>query len=109
MRFFVPLSNDSNDGENLYRRVSDKLKQTKEAPAERRIYLLKFQEEGRRRTIAVGGDFHVSDQGPVIAIFQGGDTATYYVCTPNHGVFEGEPYAIPNDGNVEMEEFSALR
>jgi hypothetical protein len=109
MRFFVPLSNDLNDGEDLYKKVSERLKQTKEPPAERRIYLLKFQEDGRRHTIAVGGDFHRPEEGPVVAIFQGGDTANYYVCTPNHGVFEGEPYAIPKDANVEVEEFSALR
>jgi hypothetical protein len=109
MRFFVPLSNDPDDGERLYETIGDRLKQIKEAPLERRIYVLKFQEEGKRCTIAVGDDPQQSINGPVIAIFQGGATLTYYVCTPKHGAFEGEPYAIPDDATVEVEEFSALR
>jgi hypothetical protein len=109
MRFFVPLSNDPDDGERLYEAVRDRLKQIKEAPVERRIYVLKFQEKGKRCTIAVGDDPQQSINGPVVAIFQGGATSTYYVCTPKHGAFEGEPYAIPSDATVEVEEFSALR
>lgn len=109
MRFFVPLSNDLDDGERLYETIRDRLKQIKETPAERRIYVLKFHEEGKRCTIAVGDAPQQSINGPVVAIFQGGATSTYYVCTPKHGAFEGEPYAIPGDAIVEVEEFSALR
>jgi hypothetical protein len=109
MRFFVPLSNDPDDGERVYETIRDRLRQIKEAPVERRIYVLKFQAEGKRCTIAVGDDPQQSINGPVVAIFQGGATSTYYVCTPKHGAFEGEPYAIPGDATVEVEEFSALR
>jgi len=109
MRFFVPLANDSNHSEHLYEAVRDRLKNTKEPTAERRIYLLKFQEEGKRRTIAVGDEFHRITDGPIMAILQGDSTANYYVCTPKHGAFEGEPYTIPRDANVEVVEFSALR
>ena len=109
MRFFVPLSSDADHGERLYDMVCDRLKQNKEAARERRIYVLKFQEEGKRRTVAVGDELHRESDGPVLAILQGGDTSTYYICTPKHGGFEGEPYAVPTDGHIEVEEFSALR
>jgi hypothetical protein len=85
------------------------LQETKEPTAARRIYVLKFQEDGKRRTIAVGDELHRLVDGPVIAIFEGNATSTYYVCTPKHGGFEGEPYAIPKEAAVEVEEFSALR
>jgi hypothetical protein len=109
MRFFVPLSNDVNHAEHLYEKVRDRVAQMKEAPAARRIYILKFDDEGKRRTIAVGDEFHKLGDGPIIAIFQGNSTSTYYVCTPKHGAFEGEPYQIENDAAIEVEEFSAVR
>ena len=109
MRFFVPLANDPNHGEYLYSTVRDRLRNTREPAADRRIYVLKFHEEGKPRTIAVGDEFHPSTDGPVMAILQGDATSNYYVCTPKHGAFEGEPHAISKDASIEVEEFSALR
>lgn len=109
MRFFVPLSKNPDEGECLYAAMRDRLKQTKEPPAERRIYVLKFKEKGKSRTIAVGGELHQLFNEPVVAIFQGGATSTYYVCTPKHGGFEGEPYEIASGATTEVEEFSSLR
>lgn len=109
MRFFVPLSNDADHGERLYEIVRNRIRETAETPVERRIYVLKFQEEGKRRTIAVGDAFHRMSDEPVLAILQGANTSTYYVCTPKHGAFEGEPYAVPRVQSIEVEEFSALR
>ena len=110
MRFFVPLSKDPDHGEHVYKALRDRLTNSKEALSDRRIYVLKFQQEGKRQTIAVGGDFHRFADGPVMAVFQGDVSSTYYVCTPKHGVFEGEPYPIQKDAGVEVvEEFSALR
>jgi hypothetical protein len=110
MRFFVPLSNDPDHAEHLYESIRHRLKETREPSSERRIYVLKFQgEEGKRLTIAVGGQVHGLSDEPVLAIFRGLTTATYYVCTPKHGAFEGQPYAIPEEASVEVEEFSALR
>ena len=109
MRFFVPLCHDANDGERLYETIRSRLQETKEPAAERRIYVLKFQEDGKRRTIAVGDELHRLVDGPIVAIFEGDATSTYYVCTPKHGAFEGEPYAVPKETTIEVEEFSALR
>src|SRR5579884_2414632 len=109
MRFFVPLSNSPNDGERLYETIRKRLQETKEPTAARRIYVLKCQEDGKRRTIAVCRELHRFVDGPVMAIFEGNSTSTYYVRTPRHGGFEGEPYAIPKEAAVEVEEFSALR
>ena len=109
MRFFVPLSKDPDEGECLYTAMRDRLKQTREAPAERRIYVLKFEDEGKCCTISVGSELHQLFNEPVVAIFQGGTSSTYYVCTPKHGGFEGEPYEIPSGATIEVEEFSSLR
>jgi hypothetical protein len=109
MRFFVPLSKDPDEGECLYAEMRDRLKQTREEPAERRIYLLKFQDEGRSCTISVGSELHQLFNEPVVAIFQGCNTSTYYVCTPKHGAFEGEPFEIPSGATIGVEEFSSLR
>lgn len=67
MRFFVPLSNDLEDGERLYETIRDRLKKT---PVERQIYVLKFHEEGKRCTIAVGDDPTI-DQRPGCSHFPG--------------------------------------
>ncbi len=64
MRFFVPLSNSPTDGERLYETIRNRLQETKEPTAARRIYVLKFQEDGKRRTIAVGDEFHRLADGP---------------------------------------------
>jgi hypothetical protein len=109
MRFFVPLSNNADHSEQLYKTLCDRLAQTKEAPNERRIYVLKFEEGGKRRTIAVGDQFHRLSDGPVLAIVQGQSSSNYYVYTPRHGAFEGEPYPIRPEESIEAEEFSALR
>lgn len=109
MRFFLPLSNDQDDSERLYETVRNRLKETKEAPTQRRIYVLKFQENGQRKTVAVGDELHGLGDGPVMAILQGDSTSTYYICTPKHGTFEGEPYIVRNDACLDVEEFSALR
>ena len=71
MRFFVPLSNDLDDGERLYETIRNRLKQIKETLVERRIYVLKFHEEGKRCTIAVGDDPQQSINGPVVSHFPG--------------------------------------
>ncbi|MBV9083848.1 MAG: hypothetical protein JOZ62_14310 [Acidobacteriaceae bacterium] len=109
MRFFVPLSRDPEEGENIYGRIRERLKSTKEPPSDRRIYVLRYQQEGKPQTIAVGDDFKRLSDGPVLAILEGGETSKYYVCTPKHGAFEGEPFPIEKDKGIAIEEFSALR
>lgn len=109
MRFFVPLAQDPDHGEHLYMLLRARLANIREPPTEQRIYFLKFQQLGKCHTIAIGGNCDLFADGPVIAIFQGGATSTYYVCTPKHGVFEGEPYPIRGDECISIEEFSALR
>src|SRR5690242_9039232 len=109
MRFFLPLSNDPDHAEQMYEGIRHRLAETREPPTERRIYELKFQEDGRRQTIAVGNELRHSNGEPVIAILEGSGNSTYYVCTPKHGAFEGEPHAIASAGTVEVEEFSSLR
>ncbi|MBV9085084.1 MAG: hypothetical protein JOZ62_20600 [Acidobacteriaceae bacterium] len=108
MRFFVPLSRDPHHGEHVYNTLREQLTKNKEPVADKRIYALKFHEDGKRRTLAVGDEFHRFGDGPVLAIFQGDVTSTYYICTPKHGGFEGEPVVIGNHGGAETEEFSAL-
>jgi len=110
MRFFLPLSNDPGHAEQMYESIRRRLTQTREHPSERRIYPLKFHENGRRQTLAVGNELRLSTGGePVIAILEGSGSSTYYVCTPKYGAFEGEPHAIASVGSVEVEEFSAMR
>ena len=109
MKFFVPLCNNPDHGDQLYETARGRLRETKEAPADRRIYVLKFEEEGKRRTIAVGDEFHKLADGPVVAILQGSTTSTFYICTPKHGAFEGEPYPVSGEATLEVEEFTAIR
>ncbi|HET8827498.1 MAG TPA: hypothetical protein VFM77_20325 [Terriglobales bacterium] len=109
MRFFLPLSNDPDYAEQMYEGIRQRFTETREPPTERRIYVLKFHENGRGQTIAVGNELRRSTGEPVIAILEGSGSSTYYVCTPKHGAFEGEPHAIASMGTVEVEEFSAMR
>ena len=108
MRFFLPLSNDPDHAEQIYESIRHRLTETREPPTERRIYALKFHEDGRRHTIAVGDELRRSNGEPVIAILEGSGNSTYYVCTLRHGAFEGEPHAITRVGTVEVEEFSSV-
>ena len=109
MRFFLPLSNDPDHAEQMYESIRHRLTETREPPTERRIYALKFNEDGRCHTIAVGNELRRSNSEPVIAILEGSSNSTFYVCTPKHGALEGEPHAITQVGAVEVEEFSSVR
>jgi hypothetical protein len=69
------------------------------AVTKRRIYRIGFRQENQDNTATVGERFGEI----VIAIFQG--QHGYYICTPNHGVFHGQPLLVSYDCVTHIELF----
>ena len=107
MRFFLPFANDSRHAEERYRTIRDRVAASMGPVSDRRIYRLKFKQEGRQRTAIVGSDRHGFGTQPVLAIFEGSD-GILYVFTQKSGLFDGEPHPVGRSEVVEAEDFSAL-
>jgi hypothetical protein len=108
MRFFVPTSNDSHHSEDLYQAIRNRVASENRALSERRIYQLKFRQDGHLQTAAVGSDAHGLGKGSVIAIFEGLDNR-FWVCTHDGSdISQPEPHPVPASEIVATEDFSAL-
>jgi hypothetical protein len=104
MRFFVPAASDFQDGEALYQRIRARVAQFK--PTDRRIYKVKFADGDKVETLAVGNSFRQLGDEPVLAIVEANNH--WLICTTNHGALKGEPFRIPRDAALDVEEFTAL-
>jgi len=107
MRFFIPSANDPGHAEELYCKIRDQVAASQGSVIDKRIYRLKYQDEGGPATVVVGSDRHRFGAGPVLAIFEGAD-GTHYICTQKAAVSEAEPHALPSSAVVDAEAFSAL-
>jgi len=106
MRFFVPSTNDVSHGEAVYQRLREKLAGSSGPLRERRICSMRFEEHGRALTLAVGDSFHRLGGQPVLAIVEGDNC--YLICTAHHGVDSGEPYRVPQENVLKVEDFTAI-
>jgi hypothetical protein len=107
MRFFVPFTNNLRHAEELYRKLRDQLTADGSSLSERRIYRLKYEQEGHQQNAAVGSDRqHGFGHGPVLAIFES-DNGVHYICTAKEGGLAAEPHPMPSSTVREVEEFSA--
>ncbi|MDQ2776285.1 MAG: hypothetical protein M3Y57_15410 [Acidobacteriota bacterium] len=107
MRFFVPATTNSRQAEEVYRNVREHVAATIGSMSERRIYRLKYSEDGQTHTALVGSDRHPFGTQPVIAILEGVNGA-HYICTQKSGAFEVDPHPVSSNTIIEAEEFSAL-
>ena len=107
MRFFVPSVNDSRQAEELYHQLRDKVTASGEAISDKRIYRLKYRQEGHPETLVVGSDRHNFGGGPIVAIFEGAN-GTHYICTQRASAADAEAHPLPSSAIVEEENFSAM-
>ncbi|MBV9155107.1 MAG: hypothetical protein JO097_02525 [Acidobacteriaceae bacterium] len=107
MRFFVPSANDLHQAEEMYRTIRERVAASAGPVKDRRIYRLKFKQEGTQHTALVGSDRHAFGNQPVLAIFEGSD-GVHYVCTQAGSASDGEPHPVDRNAVVEAEDFSAL-
>ena len=104
MRFFLPTVLDVSDTEALYQQIRDRVGHA--CLTDRRIYRVKFEHDGRVQNLAVGDSFRRLGGEPVLAIVEAG--SAFFVCTRHHGAVDGEPFRIPADRALEIEEFTAV-
>jgi len=102
MRFFVPGIITDNP-HVLYERIRSNLEHS--TLTDRRIYRIKFEQDGSVQNLAVGGSCRQFGSEPVLAIVEA--ESGYFVCTPHHGGIEGEPLMVPRDRALEVETFTA--
>lgn len=107
MRFFFPSVTNLSQAETAYRAIRDRLASANGGISDRRIYRLKFQQDGNQRTAVVGSDAHGFGNEPIVAIFERSDGG-FYVCTQKAAGVEAEPHAVQTSSVIEAEEFSAL-
>jgi len=102
MRFFIPRV-INHDPHRLYERIRSNLQHS--SLTDRKIYRIKFEQDGSVQNLAVGGSFRLFSSEPVLAIVEA--ESAYFVCTPHHGGIEGEPLMVPRDRALEVEAFTA--
>jgi len=102
MRFFIPHVINS-DSHALYRRIRNNLEPA--SLTDRRIYRIKFEQDGKVQNLAVGDSFRSFGSEPVLAIVEA--ESGYFVCTPHHGGIDGEPLVVPRDRALDVEVFTA--
>ena len=107
MRFFVPAAGDSRAAEETYQKIRDQLATFVGPITEKRIYRLKYDDNGHPRSALVGSDKHSFGNGSVVAIFEGCD-GLYYVCTQTTAPYDAEPHPIHSSAVIDAEDFSAL-
>ncbi|HEX4770445.1 MAG TPA: hypothetical protein VH351_06430 [Bryobacteraceae bacterium] len=107
MRFFIPAASQSREAEEAYKKIRDHLANVIGPITEKRIYRLKYHDNGHPQNALVGSDHHGFGKGPVIAIFEGCD-GMYYVCTQKNGMHEAELHPVHESAVVDAEDFSAL-
>lgn len=107
MRFFVPSASDSQQAEEVYRKIRDQIATFVGPITEKRIYRLKYDDNGHPQSALVGSDHHSFGNEAVIAIFEGYD-GMYYVCTQKNGTYEAEPHPVHGSAVMDAEDFSAL-
>ena len=107
MRFFVPAACESQHAEEAYQKIRDQIASFAGPITNKRIYRLKYDDNGHPQSTLVGSDRHSFGGGPVIAIFEGSD-GTYYVCTQKNGTYEAEAHPVHGSAVIEAECFSAL-
>ncbi len=107
MRFFVPSATDSHQSEDLYQTIRQNVANGNQGVSDRRIYQLKFRQEGRLHAAVIGSDVHGVGKGPVVAIFEGLD-GYFYVCTQDGDVQNPQPHPVHASDIIEAQEFSAL-
>ena len=106
MRFFVPASSDLHEAEARYQQMRQRLSQTVEPLGDRRLCRVRFEDDGRVLTLAVGDSFRRQGGEPVLAILEG--DGSFWICTAHHGGTAGEPYRVPKEAVQDLEEFTAL-
>lgn len=107
MRFFVPSASESRESEQAYEKVRAHVATFIGPITAKRIYRIKYDDNGRAQSAQIGSDRHSFGTGPVVAIFEAQD-GDYYVCTQKNSSGDAEPHPIHGSAVIEAEEFSAL-
>lgn len=92
MEFFVPLAEDAEQAEKVYRSIAAFVS----APIrEHRIWKLEWRHKGEVMRCEVGGnlpDYYGTGGEPVLAIFDCGNL--FKICTPSRGGRRGDPVLV---------------
>jgi hypothetical protein len=107
MRFFVPSAGDCEHAEEAYRKICDHIATFIGPITGKRLYRLKYDNNGCTENVVVGSDHHCFGNAPVIAIFEGCD-GVYFVCTQKNDTNEADPHPVHAGAVIDTEDFSAL-
>lgn len=102
MHFFVPMANDPMHARARYDQIRNRVGSEAEPI---RIFRIRFTDNGRPLSLAVGDSYHGLNGDPVLAIFKA--DSSYLVCTPRHGAVEGEPIRVEQTAITTVEEFDS--
>ena len=104
MKFFVPNENDPEKAEELYQAIKKFVAEAKGvAIGDRRIRSITFRDGGYIVQALVGRPEPLK-RGMVIAILE---SESYLVCTPDRGVFKGEPVMVGKHEVTDSEDFES--
>lgn len=93
MKLFVPIEGGDKNPNFTYLSIRGFIEEKGVPMADDLIYAVDFEVDGKARRVEVGTvDEAVGE--PVVAIFRVATFDSYYFCSKNSGVMEGEPVEI---------------
>lgn len=101
MKFFVPHTIDNERAEDAYNNIVKRNDNYLGKILEKRIYSITYKHNGKKYHSCVG-EMHEIINEPILAILE---SNIFLVCTPNRGVFRGEPILVGHDEIISVEEF----
>jgi hypothetical protein len=104
---FVPSVDESRQAEEAYQSIRDQIATFIGPLTDKRIYRLKYDNNGHPQSAVVGSDRHTFGNRPVLAIFEGAD-GVYYVCTRRNGLYDAEPHPVHTSAVIDAEGFTAF-
>ena len=101
MKFYVPFADDDDQAEIIWSGLRERLLDVGLPTTRRRIRGLSLDDRRPGWRLEIGDD--TPDTGElVLVILESSDLDLYYVFTPAHGLFRGEPHpiALPEHGSA---------
>jgi hypothetical protein len=109
MKFYVPFTDVDEPAEAIWSGLRERLLDVGLPTTRRRIHALSLDDRRPDWRLEIGDE--TPDTGePVLVILESSDLDLYFVFTPDHGLFHGQPYplALPEHGSAIGFEESAI-
>lgn len=104
MKLFVPIEGGEQNPNFTYLSIRGFIEEKGVPMADDLIFAVNYEADGMPRRVEVG-EVDAALNEPVVAIFRVATFDSYYFCSRNNGVMEGEPVEIEGRNVTSIENF----